>query len=129
MAESFRCRRSGVFGSRSEEFWKPYAHPTKFEGLLPVLWREDDVTIYRIPQRTASLAHVVPESAIVLRKPGGARDIGALEAYGAALDDPALPAAGLQWEGRNRIRIAARTPCRGRPCRSRFHSIPAGTPR
>src|SRR5262249_37941014 len=55
----------GISGPNSLEFWKPYAHPTKFEGVLPVLWRSGDVAIYRVPQRTISLAHVVPESAIV----------------------------------------------------------------
>jgi len=95
-----------VSGPKSEEFWKPFAHPAEFERLLPVLWREDDVTIYRIPQRTASLAHVVPEAAIVTSTPRNARDIGAIESYDAALDNPALPVAGLQWEGRSRLRIA-----------------------
>jgi len=47
-------------GPRSQEYWKPYAHPAKFEGVLPVLWRADDVTVYRVPMRTASLAHVSP---------------------------------------------------------------------
>ena len=94
-------------GPHSQEFWKPFAHPAKFEGILPVLWREDDVTIYRIPQRTDSLAHVVPAAALVGRAPRGPGDIAAIETYGAALDDASLPAAGFQWEGRNRIRIAA----------------------
>jgi len=95
-----------VSGPQSEEFWKPFAHPAEFERVLPVLWREDDVTIYRIPQRTASLAHVVPEAAIVTGTPRNARDIGAMEAYDAALDDPDLPAARLEWEDRSRMRIA-----------------------
>jgi len=94
-----------VSGPRSQEYWKPFQHPDKFEGLLPLLWREDDVTIYRVPQRTSSLAHVVSEMAIVSRPPAGPGDVDEIEKYVAALDDPALPPAELQWAGLNNIRI------------------------
>ena len=88
-----------VSGPHSSEFWRSYiVHPEKFEGILPVIWREDDVTIYRVPQRTASLAHVMPDTAVVSRPV-------ALERYIAALDDPSLPPAALEWQGRNHIRI------------------------
>jgi hypothetical protein len=95
-----------VSGPGSGETWKPYAHPAEFAKLLPVLWSEDDVTVYRIPQASPSLAHVVPENAIVLRTPSNTLDTAAIEAYNAALDDRSLPAAALRWEGRNRLRIA-----------------------
>jgi hypothetical protein len=94
-----------VSGPKSPEFWKPYQHPMKFEGLLPVLWRADDTTIYQVPQRTASLAHVVPEGAVVGRAPRRPSDVAGIERYVAALDDPSLPAAEFEWQGRNRIRI------------------------
>jgi hypothetical protein len=71
-----------------------------------VLWREDDVTIYRVPLGTDSLAHVLPAAAIVSRAPAGPGDIAPLEKYIAALDDPALPAAAFQWQGSNRIHIS-----------------------
>jgi hypothetical protein len=95
-----------ISGPRSQEFWKPFAHPAKFEGVLPLLWREDDVAIYRVPQRTPSLAHVVPQGAIVSRTPTRPGDTAGMEAYVAALDDSSLPIAEFQWQGRNRIRIA-----------------------
>ncbi len=95
----------GVSGPNSQEFWKPFAHPNKFDGVLPVLWREDDMTIYRVPQRSASLAHVVPESALVRRAPAAPADTGDIERYVIALEDSSLPAAGFKWEGRNRISI------------------------
>jgi hypothetical protein len=63
-----------VSGPRSQEYWKPYAHPAKFEGVLPVLWRADDVTLYRVPLRTESLAHVVPRDALVAHAPVTAAD-------------------------------------------------------
>jgi hypothetical protein len=94
-----------VSGPKSPEFWKPYRHPGKFEGMLPVLWRADDTSIYRIPQRTASLAHVVPKSAVIRHSPRGPSDKAEIERYVAALDDPSLPLAEFHWEGRNRILI------------------------
>jgi hypothetical protein len=96
-----------VSAPKSSEFWKPFAYPFQFEGLLPVLWREDDVTIYRIPQRSASLAHVVPEAAIVRETPARPDNIVQIERYVEALDDPSMPSADFRWEGRNRIRIHA----------------------
>ena len=96
-----------VSGPKSQEFWKAYAHPAKFDGVLPLLWREDDVSIYRVPQRSGSLAHVVPRSAIVVPAPRGDSGLADLERYDAALDDPSLPLADLRWEGRNRVRISA----------------------
>jgi len=96
-----------VSGPKSPEFWKPLAYPGQFEGVLPVLWRADDTTIYRIPQRTSSLAHVLPETAVVKRIPAGPNDTQAMELYVAALEDAALPEADVQWEGHNRIRIRA----------------------
>ncbi len=94
-----------VSGPKSPETWKPYRHPDKFEGRLPVLWRADDTTIYQVPQLRASFAHVVPESAVVAHAPRGSDDLAEIDRYISALDDPSLPAAEFQWEGNNRIRI------------------------
>jgi hypothetical protein len=92
-----------VSGPASREQWKPFAQPEKFEGLLPPLWSEDGVTVYRVPQRTASLAHVIPETALVKRAPAE------LDRYVAALDDPALPPAAFEWRSRNQVRLQAVT--------------------
>ena len=105
--KAFGVAAIAVSGPNSHEYWKPFVHPAKFEGLLPVLWREDDVTIYRVPQGTASLAHVMNETAIVSRSPAGPRDTDAIEKYAAALDDPSWPAADFQWAGPNNIHIRA----------------------
>jgi hypothetical protein len=94
-----------VSGPNSQEYWKPFTHPAKFEGLLPVLWREADVTIYRVPQRSASRAHVVNETAIVSHSPAGPRDTEEIEKYVAALDAPSLPVADFHWAGPNSIQI------------------------
>jgi hypothetical protein len=91
----------------SEEYWKGVTHPEKFEGVLPVLWQAGGVTMYRVPLRESSLAHTVPESAIVRRVPREPDDTKDVERYVAALDDPSLPSTSFDWEGRNRIRIRA----------------------
>jgi hypothetical protein len=103
--EAFGVGAVAVSGPKSQEYWKPFPRPTKFDGLLPVLWSEGDVTIYRVPQRTASLAHVVPEAAVVNHTPRAPDDIDEIEKYVDALKDPAMPAADLQWAGTNRIKI------------------------
>jgi hypothetical protein len=94
-----------ISGPRSQEYWKPYAHPAKFEGVLPALWRSDDVTIYRVPRRSESLAHVVPRAAIVARPPAATSDTAEIEKYVRALDDPDLPSAEIQWDGPNRLTL------------------------
>ncbi len=94
-----------VSGPKSQEYWKGFAHPTKFDGILPILWSEDDVTIYRIPRRTESLAHIVPASALVPYAPSSPRDTEKVERYVAALEDESFPKTEFQWEGENRIHI------------------------
>jgi hypothetical protein len=69
-----------------------------------VLWKQDGLVMYRVPLREYTLAHVVPEGAIVPRT-RGSRDGRDVERYVAALGDPSLPGATFEWEGRNRIRI------------------------
>ena len=93
-----------VSATGSQEYWRPYADPTKFNG-LPVLWSEGGVTIYRVPLRSTSLAHVVPAAAIVRPAPRNPEDAGEAERYAAALDDASLPLADLAWEGTDHMRI------------------------
>lgn len=97
-----------VSGPDSHEFWKPYLNPFKFEGVLKPLWRQEGVTIYEIPQRSASLAHVIPESALVRRAPSSFADIAGLERYASAIEDPSLPLAQFEWTGNHaRVRSQA----------------------
>lgn len=103
--KAFGVGAIAINGPQSVQYWKPYAHPLKFEGVLPVVWRDHDVTFYRVPQRSSSLAHVVPESALVRRTPTWTGDIEDLDRFTAALDDPSLPLANFRWMTRNRIGI------------------------
>jgi hypothetical protein len=94
-----------ISGPKSQEYWKGFAHPSKFDGVLPVLWSADDVTIYRVPLKADSLAHIVPETALVPHAPLDSRDTLEVEKYVAALDDESLPPAEFRWENENRIHI------------------------
>lgn len=93
-----------VSGAHSAEYWHPYADPSKFVGFSE-LWSESGVTIYRVPQRSASLAHVVPATAIVRHPPRNPEDAAEAARFAAALDDPSLPLADFTWQDRNHILI------------------------
>jgi hypothetical protein len=105
--QAFGAGAVAVSSSDSEEYWKGFAHPAKFDGLLEKLWSEGGVTIYRVPQASASLAHVIPESAVIRRAPKTDDDIANLETFNTAVTDQTLPAAEMRWTGRNHIRISA----------------------
>jgi hypothetical protein len=96
--KAFGCHAIYIPGPASQVQDKPFIHPYKFEGILPVLWHQEDDTIYAVPQRTDSLAHVVPLSAIVKRQPIHGLDTAEVAVYVAALDDASLPAAAMSWQ-------------------------------
>lgn len=87
-----------VPGPDSDEFYKPFVNPQKFDGLLPVLWKEGGNTIYQVPARSDSLAHVVPYDTLVNKQPINGLDTSELQEYVNALDDPTLPPAPLEWK-------------------------------
>jgi len=96
-----------VPGPNTREAYKPFTNPAKFEGVLSVLWRGDGDTIYDIPQRSRTLAHVIPAEAAVNRRPVNGLDLDLLRAYVNALDDPALPVAEMRNEGQSKALIHA----------------------
>jgi hypothetical protein len=106
--KAFGARAVMVPGPDGKEFYKPFAHPGKFEGKLPVLWREGGDTIYGVPARSDSLAHVVPASAIVDHRPMHGVDVEPVLPFITALDDPALPPAQFDWQSLHSARIRAR---------------------
>jgi hypothetical protein len=97
-----------VPGPQSPDAWKGFVHPHKFDGVLPVLWREDDTAIYRVPQVSASLAHVMRPAQFVRHRPIHGLDVAELRTYVAALEDPTVPPATLWWRGPNRAEVRAR---------------------
>jgi hypothetical protein len=96
--KAFGTRAIYVPGPKSEEFYKPFRNPAKFDGILPVLWHEGGDTIYGVPTRSESLAHVVPEAALVRTMPINGIDLDQVKPYVGALEDPALPNADWQWK-------------------------------
>jgi hypothetical protein len=96
-----------VPGPKSPEFWKPLRNPAIFESRLPVLWREEDTTIYSVPHTTDSLARVVPGSALVGRPPGSATDLSEVRRYVTALDDPSSGRASIRWLDREHAVVHA----------------------
>jgi hypothetical protein len=81
-------RAVAVSGPRSTEVYKPFYHPQKFEGRLPVLWRDGDDVIYEVPQTAYSLAHAIQYSDLVQRTPEHGVDTSPLIPYVAAIERP-----------------------------------------
>jgi hypothetical protein len=108
--QAYGVHAVGVSGEGSSEYFLAYSNPKKFDGVLPVLWRDGPDVIYRVPQRSESLAHVIGPSQVISRKPAHGLDVDPLRAYVAALNDPGLPLANLQWTGAGAGRIAAEIP-------------------
>ena len=104
---AFGVRTVVVSEHPSTERYEAYVNPKKFEGLLPVLWRDGGDTIYEVPSRSRSLAHVIPAAAVVGRGPIHGLDIEPVEAFVAALEDPQYPAAEFEWKGMNEAVIRA----------------------
>jgi hypothetical protein len=94
-----------VGGPNSGEFWRPFRHPEIYAGVLEKAWSEGDDAIYLVPQRSASLAHVMTREELVREAPPSGADIEPLQAYVAALDDPLRPIAEFRWWNRNAAEI------------------------
>jgi hypothetical protein len=96
--KAFGCGAIVVPGANSKDYFHAVASPGKFDGRLPLVWREEGDSIYRVPLESTSLAHVVPRSAVVDRRPMNGLDVTPLGPFITALDNPAAPAARLSWD-------------------------------
>ena len=108
--QAYGCGAVQVPGPASGDYYHAIANPAKFDGVLPLVWQGGGDFIYRVPQRSASLAHVIPRSAIVARRPLNGLDVAVLRPYVAALEDASLPAATLSWDNPDHGRITANVP-------------------
>jgi hypothetical protein len=97
-----------VNGPDSTDEYKDIKTPERFEAVLPALHREHGDTIYRIPQRSTSLAHVVRPGEEVRQLPAHLVDPADVARYAAVIQDPSRPAAEFEWLDGNRARIRAR---------------------
>lgn len=86
-------------GADSPAFWKAFADPDKYDGQLEALWSDRDTTLYRVPLRTRSQAHALPEGAQTTS------DWATVHAFVAALQSERLPGLSLEWDGRDRVWI------------------------
>jgi hypothetical protein len=102
--EAFGVQAIGVSGPRSPEFWKPFARPRKFDGVLPVLWSEDDTTIYRLPQASPWLVHPLRPDRLVHRPPFNGLDLDEVRVFVAAVESDTKGGT-IAWHDANHARI------------------------
>ncbi|HUI77863.1 MAG TPA: hypothetical protein VLY24_08090 [Bryobacteraceae bacterium] len=106
---AYGVRAVGVSGPNSTNAFRPFWNPKKFEGLLPVLWRDGDNAVYRIPSKAADPVRVIPKSAVAVRTPVLGIDVKPLEPLVEALEDDRLPAATFRWLNRHEAVVDADT--------------------
>jgi hypothetical protein len=82
-----------VHGPQSQEYYRDYYHPRRMDGVLPVVYRENDDTVYQLPAR--GLAHLIRLDEM----PGGDANQHAavLARYVAARDDESRPRLRTRW--------------------------------
>jgi hypothetical protein len=102
--KAFGCGAIVVPGRDSQDHYHAVANADKFDGLLPLVWRESGESIYQIPQRSPSLAHLIPRTAVVRNRPVNGLDVAELRQYVNVLESPA----GIVWENPDRARITAK---------------------
>lgn len=98
--KAFGVHGINVPGPGSAEPYRPFRrNPAIFEGLLPVVRRLPNDTIYGVPQRSTGLAYVTPTAALVRRPPVLGLDVGEVERYVAAIEDRSLPVPFFETHG------------------------------
>jgi len=88
---------AAVNGPLSNEPYKDFRHPEKFNGILKEVWRDRDDVIYEVPLGSPSLAHVVRPDELIASVPENGLRIEPMEKYRAAILDTARPQADLTW--------------------------------
>jgi hypothetical protein len=83
--------------ANSTEVYHDVRHPYKFDGLLPLRWRDAGDFVYEVPMPSHSLAHAVYGDELVARAPVNGLDVQPLSRYVRALEDPARPALTSVW--------------------------------
>ncbi len=103
--KAFGTQAIAMAGPESREHYKDYRLPHRFQGRLPVAWSSGDDFIYRVPERVAGLARVVPASALVQKPPESGIDVAQLRPFVQAIDDSSLPSAEFRWLDENTARV------------------------
>ena len=105
--KAFGCGAITVPGPASKDYAHPLLRPEKFVGLMPWIWKEGDDSIYGVPRRSQSIAHVLPREALVSQKPANGLDVDQLKRYVQGLDSERLPGVSLGWYNPTRGLIRA----------------------
>jgi hypothetical protein len=103
--KAFGVRAISVHGSNSREHWKPFRNPRKFEGVLPVLWREGDDEIYQVPSAAWTYSHVIPAAALVKRPPAHGLDVEQVRTYVEAIERASSRPTRESYFGTDRLKI------------------------
>ena len=78
---------------------------SKFQGVLPEVFRDGGDAIYGIPTTYYSLAHVIDKADVITRAPVNNFDTELVRNLAEALDNPALPHAEMTWDSPSRATI------------------------
>ena len=105
--KAFGVQAVAAGGKQSREYYHPFANGGKFSGVLPELFRDGDDAIYRVPQRSASLAHVMARGQLVVHAPYNGLDVAEIRRYVEALEDPALHEAQFVWKTQHSAEVLA----------------------
>jgi hypothetical protein len=90
-----------IAGEKSSETYHDYKYPGKFEGALPVLYRDQEGTVvYRIPRVYPNIGRVVSKDAGLAA---------GLEKYLAIVESPDQPPTSVEWKGFDEVDIQAKT--------------------
>jgi hypothetical protein len=92
-------------GPRSTEHFRALQYPNKFDGVLPLLWRDGDDAIFEVPARSNSLAHAIAADQLIQSDPVDASGFAALQRYVEAIESSVHPEAAFIWESTERARI------------------------
>ena len=98
----------GVQALVTTDEYKNIKVPERFGALLPVLHREHGDIIYAIPQRDASLAHVLRPGEEMPTRASHEVAQNELTKYAGAVENAARPAADFQWLENSSARIGAK---------------------
>jgi hypothetical protein len=97
-----------VSGIESTDEYKDIRVPQRFEGVLPLLHRENGDAIFSVLPAGSSLAHVVRAADLVPVRAPGKFEYADIARYAQATTDAARPAATFAWIGGSRARVRAK---------------------
>ncbi len=92
-----------VHGPKSEEHYRDFTKPTKFDGYLEEVYNDHDDKVYRVPFQSLAVlvrgAELPPDPVVQV-----------LDRYAGAFNDPSRPKLSSSWQGPTRLRVAGSIP-------------------